>query len=313
MRNLAMKGRPRRLPPLNSIRSFEAAARHRSISRAADELLVTHGAVSRQVKILEDYLGVRLFERVSSGLALTTAGVELAAVLSPIFVKFQRAFDGFAAPTRKKYTCRLTTVPSIASQLLVPRLRAFQDDNPDISLQILTTIRVVDLERESVDLAIRYGTGEWPNVSSEPLGGGALLAVCAPAFVENLDPDDLCAILMNAPLIHTHTTSEWSAWLEMAGLTGIDAQSGLILQDFNVAIKAAVEAQGVCLLPRILIQAELATNALRPISNLELAINRQYFLVSRPQASENGYIRQVMDWIRKEIRSSRVMVADSGD
>jgi len=250
-----MKRRSRRLPPLNSVRAFEAAARHKSITRAADELLVTHGAVSKQVRVLENYLGVQLFERSSSGLALTAAGVELAASLSSIFLDLHRAFSAYTTPTKKEYTCRLSTVPSFAAQFLVPRLRAFQEDNPDISLQIHTTNRLVDLEREPVDLAVRYGAGHWPNVSVEPLGGGTLLAVCAPALAEVVDPDDPCAILTNTPLIHTHSTSEWSAWLDQAGLTHIDSQSGLILQDFNVAIKATIGGHGVCLLPRLLVTA----------------------------------------------------------
>jgi LysR family glycine cleavage system transcriptional activator len=254
---------------------------------------------------------VQLFERSSSGLELTAAGVELAASLSSIFLDLHRAFSAYTTPAKKEYTCRLSTVPSFAAQFLVPRLRAFQEENPELSLQIQTTNRLVDLEREPVDLAIRYGAGQWPNVSVEPLGDGTLLAVCSPALAEIVDPDDPCAILTNAPLIHTHSTSDWSAWLQQAGLTHIDSQSGLMLQDFNVAIKATIAGQGVCLLPRLLVQSELKTHTLRTISSLDLTSNRQFFLVYHPKMEKSSYNRRVMDWLRKEIQSSMVARSDS--
>jgi LysR family glycine cleavage system transcriptional activator len=306
-----LKRKFRRLPPLNAIRSFEAAARHKSVSRAADELLVTHGAVSKQVKILEEYLGVHLFDRTTSGMSLTVAGVELAATIGPVFADLQRAFGAYASPARRSHTCRISTVPSFASQFIVPRLRRFKDDNPDTSLQVFTTYRLVDLNREPVDLAIRYGAGNWPNAVCEPLGGAALLPVCAPGLAHTSDPDDPCAVLSSAPLIHTHSTTEWSNWLEQAGLTHVDADLGLIFQDYNVAIKATLEGQGVCLLPAILIQSELHSGALRAISHLQLSINRQFYLVYLADVAARDYVLRAMNWLRKEVLSCVVASLDT--
>jgi LysR family glycine cleavage system transcriptional activator len=301
-----MKRKTRRLPPLNAVRAFESAARHKSVSRAAEELLVTHGAVSKQVKVLEDYLATRLFERSSTRLALTIAGVELAAALGSIFADLQRAFAGYARPARRPHTCRVSTVPSFASQFLVPRLRQFRDENPDISLQISTTYRLVDLEREPVDFAIRYGTGHWPHVVCEPIGGEALLPVCSPALSHGTESGDPSAVLADAPLIHAHSTTEWSNWLEMAGLAHVDAQSGLIFQDYNVAIKAAIDGQGVCLLPKILILRELAAGILRAISDLELHINRKFYLVYPARIATEDLVVRTMSWLRKETRPESV-------
>lgn len=293
-----------RLPPLNSIRAFEAAARHRSISRAADELLVTHGAVSKQVKNLENYLGKHLFERSSTGLVLTTAGLELAAALGPIFKALQATFGGYVALRRNERVCRLSTVPSFAAQFLVPRMRSFREVHPDISLQILTSAQLVDFERERVDIAVRYGTGDWKDVVSEPLGGGTLLAVCAPSLMKGLEPEDPYATLLSMPLIHSCSTSDWSAWIELAALGYIDAESGLFIEDFNVAIRATIAGQGACLLPTILIQSELNAGVLCAISSLELAVNRQYFLV-RPQNTEQStQAATVAEWLGREIRLS---------
>jgi len=294
----------RRLPPLNSLRAFEAVARSESISRAADELFVTHGAVSKQIKILENFLGEHLFERSSTGLVLTGAGVELAAELSPIFNDLRRTFSGYATPNGKKHTCRLSTVPSFASQFLVPRLRKFRDENPDINLQILTTPRLVDFEREEVDLAVRFGTGNWKDVVSDPIGGGHLIPTCAASILERFELDDPAAVLMGTPLIHRYSTAEWAAWLESAGLMHIDSQSGLVLQDTNVAIKATIEGHGACLLPRILILTELESGALRTLSSIELDIERQYFLVRPSNQEQHEYSKQVIQWLRKEIKMS---------
>ena len=168
------------LPPLNAVRAFEAASRHLNLSRAAEELGVTQGAISKQVIALEDFIGVQLFLREPGGLQLTHEGGNLKEAIAPAFSTLAEAFSRYSRRSPRSSAIRISTVASFASQFLVPRLSRFKERFPNCELEFLTSIRLVDLSREEFDIAVRYGPGDWEGVQSEPLSGGTLTPVCSP-------------------------------------------------------------------------------------------------------------------------------------
>ena len=169
---------PNPLPPLNAVRVFEAAARHLNFARTAEELGVTSSAVSKQIGILEDYIGGQLFERSNTGLVLTLEGRELKHSLEPAFEMLASSFQRYSRRPPRSTKFRLATVASFAAEFLVPRLNRFEAHFADVELEILTSDRLLDLSREEVDLSVRYGPGDWPGVVSHKLSSGLLLPVC---------------------------------------------------------------------------------------------------------------------------------------
>ena len=176
----------RSLPPLNALRAFEAAARHLSFSRAAEELGVTQGAISKHIIALEDFVGAQVFVRAPTGLSLTQEGYTLTEALRPAFAMMSDAFAQYHRRPTRSNICRIATLASFAGQFLVPHLPAFRAAHPDIEIEFITSTRLDDLTREEADLAIRYGLGEYEGLVSTRLVKGVLAPVCAPSvFVEH--------------------------------------------------------------------------------------------------------------------------------
>ena len=176
----------RSLPPLNALRAFEAAARHLSFSRAAEELGVTQGAISKHIIALEDFVGAQVFVRAPTGLSLTQEGYTLTEALRPAFAMMSDAFAQYHRRPPRSNICRIATLASFAGQFLVSHLPAFRAAHPDIEIEFITSTRLVDLTREEADLAVRYGLGEYEGLVSTRLVKGVLAPVCAPSvFVEH--------------------------------------------------------------------------------------------------------------------------------
>src|ERR687897_1801794 len=209
----------RRLPPLNALKAFEAAARHESFTRAAEELFVTQGAVSHQVKALETELGLKLFTRERQRLIITEQGREYLAVL-------RDAFDRIALGTerlKQRQTSGVLTVstsPDFAAKWLVNRLGHFSEAHPEIDLRVSATMHHVDFAREEVDLAVRHGDGNWAGLDVVRLCSEQLFAVCSPKLLAGRrrikDPSDV----LRFPLLHLDDRTDWTKWLEAAG--GVD-------------------------------------------------------------------------------------------
>src|SRR3954452_25048660 len=204
----------RRLPPLNALKAFEAAARHESFTRAAEELNVTQGAVSHQVKALETELGIKLFNRERQRLIITGAGRDYLAVvrdaLDRIAVGTERLGQrqGSGGPT-------VSTSPDFAAKWLVHRLGRFAEAHPEIELRVSATMHHVDFAREDVDIAVRHGDGHWPGLHVTRLCSEHLFAVCSPALAQGLKrPSDL----LKLPLLHLDDRAAWSAWFAAAGV-----------------------------------------------------------------------------------------------
>src|SRR5215510_6335298 len=222
---------PKDIPPLNALRAFEAAGRHLSITKAADELCVTVAAVSHQVKTLEDYLDVRLFRRTANALFLTDAGQALLPGLRAGFAELERAMDAL-----REHDLRgafvLSVAPVFATKWLIPRLDGFHAAHPDIDVRISATLELADFERDGIDAAIRVGRGRYPGLVAHRLFGESVVPMCSPALLEGEPPLSVPEDLRHHVLLHfdwqaqEQVTPDWGTWLRSTGVTGIDDTRG---------------------------------------------------------------------------------------
>jgi LysR family glycine cleavage system transcriptional activator len=289
----------RRLPPLNAIRAFEAAARHLSFTRAADELNVTQAAVSHQIKALEEHLGLALFRRLNRALLLTDEGQ---ALLQPA----GEALDliaGAVERLRSQDSTRVLTVStldSIAAGWLVPRLRRFRAREGDIDVRITTTDHLVDFVRDDVDMAIRYGRGEWPGVTARRLMTEELFPVCSPALLENGPPLNTPSDLRHYTLLHDDMHEDWPMWLMAAGATEVDATRGPRFSHSHLVIQGAIAGQGVVLGRSALITSELASGRLVRPFDMGLPAEYAYYVVFPPTAAHRPKVQAFTDWLLEE-------------
>ena len=289
----------RRLPPLNAMRAFEAAARHLSFTRAAGELNVTQAAISHQVKALEERLGVTLFRRLNRALLLTDAGQ---AYLPPL----REAFDTLAAASDRlraddsRGVLTITTLPSIAARWLVPRLGRFREAHPDIDLRIDASQHLTDFGRENVDVALRYGGGEWDGMRAERLMGEDFFPVCSPALREGerplREPDDL----RHHTLLHDDNRTDWTMWFLAAGIAGGDPARGPAFSDSSLVLQAAIEGQGVALGRSALAAADLAAGRLVKPFDISLPGSWAYYVVYPEATAERPKIIAFRDWLMAE-------------
>jgi len=212
-------------PPLNALRVFEAAARHLSFTRAAQELNVTQAAVSHQVKALEDWLGLKLFRRLNRSLLLTDAGQ---AYLPTVRDGFQRLIDGTDRLRRLERggVLTVTAVASFVAKWLMPRLGRFRQRHPDLDVRISTEVRMVDFSREDIDMGIRYGGGGWPGLRIDHLLSEDVFPVCSPRLLEGMHPLTRPDDLRHHTLLHDDMREDWRMWLMAAGVEGVDPTRG---------------------------------------------------------------------------------------
>jgi LysR family glycine cleavage system transcriptional activator len=213
---------PRRLPQLNALKAFEAAARHVSFTRAAEELCVTQGAVSHQVKALESEVGIKLFNREMQRLIITDAGRDYLAVVRDAFDRIAMGTERLVQRQRSG-VLTVSTSPDFAAKWLVHRLGRFAEAHPEIDLRVSGTMHHVDFAREDVDIAVRHGDGRWPGLHVTQLCSEHLFAVCSPGLASRLKrPSDV----LDLPLLHLDDRSVWSAWFDAAGVVGPDSIHG---------------------------------------------------------------------------------------
>lgn len=299
----------RRLPPLNALRAFEAAARHLSFTRAADELAVTQAAVSHQVKALEDWLGRRLFHRVTRGLRLTDGGQALLPVLSEAFERIGEAIERLG---RDEDSRRLTvsTTDSFAAAWLVPRLRRFREAQPEIDVRLTTSDAIVDFSRSDVDLAVRYGAGSWPGLHIVPLFKEEVFPVCSPKLLAGEHPLREPADLRFHTLLHDFMPETWRQWLKAAGVEGVDPDRGPSFMRSSLVMQAAVDGEGVALGRSGLASVHLAAGRLvRPFA-LSLPAQFAFFVVCPEQTKDRPKIRAFREWLHEEAKRAETAGAE---
>jgi LysR family glycine cleavage system transcriptional activator len=289
----------RRLPPLNGLKAFEAAARSESFTRAAEELCVTQGAVSHQVKALEATLGVKLFNRERQRLLITEAGREYLAVV-------RDALDRIAVGTERLVqrqnsgVLTVSTSPDFAAKWLVNRLGRFAEAYPGIDLRVSATMHHVDFAREEVDLAIRHGDGNWAGFEVNRLCTEQLFAVCSPKFLSGRNRITEPRDILNFPLLHLDDRKAWSKWFEAAGVADADASHGPVLNRASMLIDAAVNGQGVALARTALAAWDLINGRLvRPV-DVSLRLSKTYWIVCPKATSALPKITTFRDWLLTE-------------
>jgi LysR family glycine cleavage system transcriptional activator len=283
--------------PIGPLRSFDAAARHLNISAAARELNVTHAAVSRQIKQLEEWLGMRLFERLPRGLRLTPQGALLADATDAAFGTLGRALDDLKTGTARR-VLRISTLSSLAAQWLTPRLGELARIEPDVDIEISTTGRVVDLHREPFDLAIRFGRGNYPNLHVVPLFQPHEIAVCAPSLLRSGAPLARPADLARHTLLHDESHAAWLYWLEQLGIKGVNGRSGIVLGERNVMLQAAREGQGVALASAELVRGDLEADRLVHLFGISLPDEFAVYAVCTLAKRADPLVGTVLEWLR---------------
>lgn len=285
------------LPSMSLLSAFDAAARHESFTAAAGELYLTQSAISRQIKALEDRLGTELFVRERQSVRLTVAGEVYAQKIADALKRISAAtIDLRANPSGG--ILELAILPTFGTRWLAPRLPAFLAENPGITINLTTRFETFDFEGASPDAAIHYGLPEWPGAELDLL----LSETVVPAFSEHLGRTyglQAPADLLQAPLLHL--ASRPDAWERWFGLKEVEIREihGMVLDHFATAAQAAISGLGVALLPKFLIESELAKGDLVTIPNGELISAEKYYLAWPTHRANNAPLQAFRNWIKK--------------
>ena len=291
------------LPPLSALRAFEAAARHMSFSKAADELHVTPAAVSHQIHALEEDLGVRLFNRMNRSIELTASARVLLPGLTEAFAGIQSSVRRLRAHNDTG-TLTVTASPSLAAKWLVLRLHRFQEQHPEVDVRISATDAIVDLAKGDFDIAIRYGAGRYSGLEVELLLKNEVFPACSPQLLTNGPPLRTPADLPAHALIHDQAVERdplvptWSMWLKAAGVTNVPAITGLSFNNMHLALDAAISGHGVVLAQSTIAAADLAAGRLVRLFSLALPDQFAFYIVTAPGALERLKVRAFRDWLR---------------
>lgn len=307
----------RRLPPLNSLRAFEAAGRHLSFKKAAEELHVTPAAISQQVRALEDYCGVELFRRLTRSLQLTDAG---RAALPLLREGFDRLADATHILQADRNTGVLTVsvAPSFGAKWLVPRLDRFRLAHPEYDVRIDATDRLASFS-DGVDVALRYGRGTYRNLRSECLMSDVAYPVCSPRLLATGPPLRRPEDLRHHTLLHVQWKMEedaapnWRMWLRAAGVEGVDVERGPRFSADSMAVEAAAEGQGVVLASAALVEGDLRSGRLvRPFPpSICQATSFCYYLVYPETRAADPKVTAFRDWLLGEVADSETAEGDS--
>ena len=312
--NAAVKlrlGDQRRLPPLNAIRAFEAAARRGGFQTAGAELNVSANAVGRLVKVLEDWLGVELFRRLPRGVVVTEAG---RGYLDRVEVLLDRLAEA-TADLQRLETSRVLTIsgaPSFVARWLVPRLGRFTERQPEVDVRVLASVQLTDFAREEVDVAIRHGLGTYDGLRSDLLMREDFYVVCSPTLLSRGPPLREPADLSQHVLLHCEWDKrmsdqlDWARWLAAVGVSGIDAQRGPRFSSSLLTLQAAAVCQGVALASSTLIADDLATGRLiRPFGDLSVQGPYGFFIVSPNTTADRERIVAFRNWALEEVADGR--------
>ena len=291
-----------RLPPLNTLKAFEAAARHESFTRAAEELCVTQGAVSHQVKALEAELSIKLFNRERQRLIITEAGRDYLTVVRDALDRLAIGTDRLMQ-RQNAGVLTVSTSPDFAAKWLVHRLGHFAEAHPGINLRVSATLHHVDFAREEADLAVRHGDGNWPGFDTARLSPEQLFVVCSPKLLKGRRRPARPADILKFPLIHADGGAEWNNWLQEAGIDEASVTHGPVLNRASMVIDAAIDGQGIALARTTLAARDILNGHLvRPLP-LSLPLAKTYWIIC-PKATANlPKIVTFRDWLLAEAAS----------
>ena len=299
--------------PLNALRVFEACARHGSFLHAADELAITPGAVSRQIKALEAELEVRLFDRFNRAVRLTEAGTQLATGVRQGLSTLQSAVD--AVRSRRDAPLVVTVIHSLAARWLVPRLHDFQRRYPDVQILVSASDAAADLTRDNVDVAIRLGRGPYPGLHVTHLFDTIMSPVCSPGLLERFGPFDHPNDLARVTLLHDvqmlADEPEWSDWLAAAGADEVDPRPGPRFSNTYLAVEAALADRGVALAHHAMVMDDVASGRLVRPFPLSVPSPFSQRILSLPEKADQPNIRRFRAWLLEQAQADGL--ASSGD
>jgi LysR family glycine cleavage system transcriptional activator len=295
----------RKLPALNALRTFEAAARHESFSRAADELFVTHGAVSHQMRALEEELGVALFARTGKRVRLTDAGNRYAKSVRAALMTLADATRDVRSGERTRRLV-VSSSPSFSARWITPRIGSFMDRHPEVDVDLLSTNALADFSRDDVDVAIRYGRGNYPDLHVELLLDEVAFPVCSPTFNGGQLPKTP-ADLLHVPLLRSDTDL-WRPWFEAAGLPdATEPRRGVLFDDSSNLLLAAGDGQGVALARSSIVMQELVAGRLVRLFDVEAASPWSYYFVCPPPLMTSARVQAFRAWIFEEVKRFRAV------
>ena len=294
----------RRLPPLNALRAFEAAARHMNFSRAAEELSVTPGAVSQQIQNLEDYVGAALFKRTPKGLLLTDAAQTALPALREAFDRLGEAASMLTAAVDGRRVT-VSAAPSFAAKWLVPRLGHFETAHPEVDVWLSAGMELVDFANGEVDIAIRYGAGRYPGLEVVKLMTETVIPVVSPELLAErplLTPEDLAhhVLLHDGSPDADDSCPDWSMWLTARGIKGVDGGRGPRFNQSSLVIEAAMNGRGVALAKRALAQADIDAGRLVAPLQINTAVDFAYYVVHPKAKGRLPQVKAFVKWMEAE-------------
>jgi LysR family glycine cleavage system transcriptional activator len=291
------------------LRSFEAVARQLSFSKAAEELNVTPGAVSQQIRAFEEFVGVRLFDRTRRSVSLTQAAAKMLPDVQAGLDLLSRACSNQSLPIGER-TLSISVAPSFASKWLLPRLPSFYHQHPDVELRISATVELADFRRDGIDLAIRLGHGRYAGLLAEPLFSEALTPLCSPKILKGTGrlktPEDLRKhrMIHDTSIPGQGEHSAWDKWLALAGAKHVSARRGARFTLAELAMQAAIDGAGIVLGRLVLAEGDIAAGRLVRPFKLALPLDASYFLVRSEEAAPRPELTHFRNWLLSTLKKS---------
>ncbi len=301
-----------RLPALNALRAFEAAARHLSFTRAADELNVTPGAISQQIRQLEEFAGAPLFRRTGRQVLLTDSGQAALPMLTHAFELMSEAVHHMKAPARRD-RLMISSAPSFAAKWLAPRLEKFQELNPEAEVWVSADLALTDFNSSDIDLALRHGKGVYEGLRSEKILSESVLPVCSPDLLKGDKPIRAPADLAAHTLLHDESPEndpsrpDWTSWLAARGVTNVDGRRGPRFTQSSLVVEAAAAGRGVALAKYAIASGDLASGRLvAPFADGAADIDFAYWIVWPKWRTPSKLARAFIAWLKSEAQASEV-------
>jgi LysR family glycine cleavage system transcriptional activator len=293
----------RRLPNLAALRAFEAAARHQNFSRASQEIHVTHGAISHQVRQLEEELGVQLFARHGKRIAITADGEVFAVAIRDALQDIADAAQQLQSRNKQK-RLGITSLSSFAARWLSPRMGRFIELHPDLEVSLESSNHIVDFAQGAIDVAIRFGLGSYPGLVSEHLMDDIYYPVVSPHFNGGKLPRTPRELVDTHALLRCEA-EPWEPWFRAAGLDDPEPSGGLIFQDSSMLARAAVEGHGIALVRHQIGQPDLASGALLRLFEISVPCPNSYYLVYPANVMAKPQAKAFRDWLMGEVKQAR--------
>lgn len=296
-----MDPRRRLIPDIVTLQAFECAARHGNFTRAAEELNLTQSAISRQIRDLEAQTGLQLFERIRRRVVLSQAGRKFLPDVQRLLQQSEQLMVRAVASGESGSALSIASLPTFGSRWLMPRLNKFIKSHPDTVITVASRSHPFDFDEEGFDLAIHYGQPVWAHGTCTFLCNEVILPVASPTLLAKatmVTPGDI----QTMPMLHLTTRPKlWSEWFDMNKVTADNAFRGNRFDQFSMVIEAAASGMGVALLPRYLIEAELASGRLQVVFDLPLTTDNSYYIATPEGRQDNMLVRAFQTWLLSEV------------